>query len=213
MDYGIGRHSVTVDGVSFSYDITARGWEPWAWESITVPPGGLQLNKSITGGQGAEGLLYWTAFPYGTYTEPCAKLGEAVFDPPTRLADIANPKSLADVATSLSSAAGTELVVGSVDVSVGGLPAKYMDLRVRENLGCDPGYFHAWPPPIHGEPYAGAFWLTPGVGATISVWILDVDGTRLFIAGETHVGDGVTEQESAQIRQEIHQIVDSIEFE
>lgn len=201
-DYKIGRHSVTVEGVPFSFDIGATGWEPWAFRVVTVPPGGLHLNKSITGPQGAEGLLYWTGFPYGTYTEPCVKLWtSSVWS------------STASVVSAVSTAAGTELVTGPVDVSVGGLPAKYMELRVRENLGCDPGYFHAWPSPIHGEPYAGAFWLTPGAGATLSVWILEVDGTRLFIAGETHVGDNATDQELQQLTQEIHHIVDSIQFE
>lgn len=195
-DYRIGRHSVTVDGVPFSFDISTRHWEPW-WRG-GVPTGSLRLNKSVIDGQGAEGLVYWTAFPEGLYTELCASLLDPLVG-----------SSIADIATAVSNAAGTELVTEPMDVSVGGLPAKYVELTVREDLGCDPGYFHVFP-----AQSGGAFWLTPGVGATIHVWILDVDGTRLFIAGETqHIRDGATEQRLAGLMGEIHQIIDSIQFE
>jgi hypothetical protein len=48
--------------------------------------------------------------------------------------------------------------------------------------------------------------MTTDVGTTIRVWIVEVDGKRLFIAGETHA-DG------SELGREIQAIVDSIQFE
>ena len=49
--------------------------------------------------------------------------------------------------------------------------------------------------------------LGKGIGDTIRVWIIDADGTRVQIDGETYLGAG------PEPGQEIQQIVDSIEFE
>ncbi len=63
--------------------------------------------------------------------------------------------------------------------------------------------------------------MTTDVGDTIRVWIVEVHGTRLFIAGEVHADTGQdasdenvwTAAEKAALGQEIEQIVDSIQFE
>ena len=88
--------------------------------------------------------------------------------------------SAADLATAVSTAPGTELLTGPSSVTVGGRPAKHVALFVRENVGCDPGFFYTW-----RDVPGGAFWGTTGVGDTIRVWIVDVDDTRLFIEAET----------------------------
>ena len=77
-----------------------------------------------------------------------------------------------------------------------------MVLTVRENVGCDPGFFDTW-----RDVFGGALWPTTGVGDTIRVWIVDVEGTRLFIEAET------TEQPTSGLEQEIQQIVESIRFD
>ena len=56
-----------------------------------------------------------------------------------------------------------------------------MVLRVRETVGCDPGFFYTWQ-----DWKWGALWPETRLGDTIRVWIVDVDGTRLFIEAETH---------------------------
>ena len=98
----------------------------------------------------------------------------------------------------MSRAPGTKLVKGPSDVSVGGRPAKHVVLTVRENVGCDPGFFYTWRPQR-----LGAFWLTTGVGDTIRVWIVVVNGKRLFLAAATKAGG---------LEKEIQQIVESIRF-
>jgi hypothetical protein len=50
-------------------------------------------------------------------------------------------------------------------------------------------------------------WTGTFPGDTIRVWIVDVDGTTLFIEAGTHWNAG------RGVEQEIQQIVDSIQFE
>jgi len=85
---------------------------------------------------------------------------------------------------------------------VGGRAAKHVVLNVREDVGCDPGFFFAWQ-----QDWGGAFWAATELGDTIRVWIVDVDGTRLFIEAETN------EQAGPELEQEIQQIVESITFD
>jgi len=53
----------------------------------------------------------------------------------------------------------------------------------------------------------GALFPSTTVGDTIRVWIVHVDGTRLFLEAVT------TEQADFALEQEIEQIVESIRFE
>jgi hypothetical protein len=191
-DYSIGRHSLKVDGVSFSFVIEKPKWEPY---------GTLHLSKSLTGPQGAEAVLYWAAYPDGRDTDPCADLAKQPAD-----------ASAADLADAVATAPGTELYTGPVDVTIGGHAAKYVALTVREDVGCDPGFFYTW--------YAktgGALWTETRVGDTIMVWIVDVNGTPFFIVGETTTESSyvrpLTSTERAQLGEQMRKIVESIRFE
>ena len=106
-----------------------------------------------------------------------------------------------DLAAAVARAPGTKLVKGPSDVTLGGHPAKHVVLTVRKNVGCDPGFFYTW-----RDVYGGTLWPTTDVGDTIRVWIVAVDGTRLFIAAAT------TEEADAELKKEIKQIVESIRF-
>jgi hypothetical protein len=191
-DYTIGRHSVTVDGISFSIAIETARWEPY---------GTLLISKSLTGPQGAEAVVYWAAYPDGSEADPCE--------------DLANqPKgaAVADLADAVAGAPGTDLYTGPVDVSIGGHAAKYVALTVREDAGCDPGFFYNWKAQT-----GGAMWTETSVGDTIMVWIVDVSGTRFFIAAETAAAASdsrpLTSTERAELGEEMRQIVESIRFE
>jgi hypothetical protein len=186
------RHAVTEEGVPFSFRVPTVGWERFRSISTDKSAGGpISINKSIVGPQGAEAIIFWTSFPDGDYADPCARL----LSPPVG-------PSAADLAAAVWTAPGTELVTGPSDVTVGGRPAKHVVLTVRENVGCDPGFFYTW-----RDVFGGALWPTTEMGVTIRVWIVDVDGTRLFIEGET------TDQASLDLEQEVQQIVESISFD
>jgi hypothetical protein len=183
----IGRHSLTVEGVPLSFSVSTSTSDGW------VRYGSLYIGKSTVGPQGAEAVIFWTSFPDGVYAYPCAQL---------LLLDAPIGPSAADLAAVVSTARGTELVTGPSDVTVGGRPAKHVVLTVREDVGCDPGYFFAWQ-----QVWGGPFWASTELGDTIRVWIVDVDGTLLFIEAET------TKQAGSDLEQEIQQIVESISFD
>ncbi|MGZ8570628.1 MAG: hypothetical protein ACXWW5_00200 [Actinomycetota bacterium] len=179
----------SADGVPFSFSVPTYGWERF---------GSISINKSETGSQGAEAIIYWSSFPDGDYVDyyghdarPCANL----LSPQVG-------RSGADLAAAVATAPGTELVTGPSNVTVGGFPAKHVVLVVRRNVGCDPGFFYRWRGVI-----GGALWTTTPVSATMRVWIVDVDGTRLFIGAATSF------EASSGLDEEIEQIVGSIRFD
>jgi hypothetical protein len=178
----IGRQALTVDGVPFSFSVPTRGWARF---------GRISINKSTVGSQGAEAIIFWTSFPDGPHADPCTQA-------------LSNPigPSAADLAAAVSTAPGTELLTGPSDLTVGGRPAKHVVLAVREDIGCDPGFFYTWQ-----DVEAGPLWTMTGVGDTIRVWIVDVDGTRLFIEAVT------TTRAGSHLEREIRQIVGSIRFD
>jgi hypothetical protein len=175
------RYSRTVEGVPFSFSVPTYGWEPF---------GSLLVSKSSVGPQDAEAVIFWTGFPDGTYADPCGLLS----GPPAG--------SAADLAAAVATAPGTELVTGPSDVVVGGRAAKHVVLTVRKDVGCDPGFFYNWKAQT-----GGAMWVGTGLGDTIWVWIVDVDGKLLFIEGETNKNAG------PELEHEIQQIVESIRFD
>jgi hypothetical protein len=163
---------------------TGGSWETgdW-WERF----GSTSINKYISGGQDAEAIIFWKTLPSDENADPCVTLPGA---------------SAADSAAAVASAPGTELVAGPSDVTVGGRAAKHVVVRVREDVGCDPGFFFTWTPPD-----GGAFWLDTLPGDTIRVWIVDVDGTHFVIEAETRPNAG------PEVEQEIQEFIESIRFE
>jgi hypothetical protein len=183
----IGRHALTVNGVPFSFSLPALAYYDRGWARYRS----IYVSKDTVGSQGAEGAIYWTAFPDGAATDPCASLLPLPLD-----------ASAADLAAAVSTASGTELVTGPTDATVGGRPAKHVVVRVREDLGCDPGFLFTWDAAL-----GGPAWWTTNAGDTIRAWIVDVDGKLFVIVGES------TTDASARLEQEIQDIVDSIQFE
>lgn len=187
----VGRQTVIEKGVRFSFRVSTNNWGSFPSISTDKSPGGpISLNKSVAGSQGAEAIIYWTSFPDGDYADPC-----------TRLLGRAVGSSAADLAAAVSTARGTKLLKGPSDVTLRGHPAKHMVLTVRKNVGCDPGFFYSWK-----DVLGGALWPTTRTGDTIRVWIVAVDGTRLFIVAATN------EQANLRLKREVKQIVESIRF-
>jgi hypothetical protein len=191
-----GEHSVNVDGVPLSFSVTTSGWESMA---------PFYMAKDTYGSQGAEAIVLWTTLPdvlpagaafHGDYVMCRDLLGGS----PGR-------SSLADVAERASTVAGTDLVDGPSDVTVGGRAAQHVTFFVTYSIlkteaVCSPGYFLSW-----DDPEGGAMWGNMMPGDTVRVWIVDVDGTLLFIEAATHWNA------DPDIDQEIQQIIDSIVFD
>jgi hypothetical protein len=188
------RPVLTEAGVRFSFRV------PRSWGTIPTkksPGGPISLNKSSEGPQDAEAIIYWTSFPNGDHADPCAReLAPSI------------GRSAASLAAAVSTAPGTKLVKGPLNVSVGGYAAKYVVLTVRENVGCDPGFFYTW-----REVFGGAFWRTMGVGDTIRVWIVPVAGTRFYKRTRLFIAAATREDANAMLKREVEQIVGSFRFE
>ena len=174
------RGTATVENVSFSFRVPTSGWEVH----------GTYISKSTVGPQGAEAMVYWTSIADGPLIRSCGQWWSSPVG------------SLADYAVSASSMRGIELVTGPSDVTIGGRAAQRVVFTVREEVGCNPGFFYTWK---EGNP-GGAFWTETQVDDTIRVWLVDVFGERVFIEGDTHKNAG------SRLNQEIQQIVSSIRF-
>jgi hypothetical protein len=185
------RQSRTVDGVTFSF-AAHRTWTDGP--IVELPDGELRsgrllISKSIAGPQGAEAVIFWTGIADGGPARPCGQWwGSPV-------------GSLNDYAVALGTTPGVELVEGPAQVTVGGLPARHVVVTVRDDVGCDPGFFYRW----RAECW-GPCWIRSNVGDTIRVWLVDVDGTRLFFAAETST------QADDRLVEEIQRIIGSIRF-
>lgn len=175
------RRELTVGRVPLSFRVPTPGWEAF---------GDISINKSIVGPQGAEAIIYWTTIP-GDYANPCVDvLGMPV------------PRSVRALAAEVATAPGTELLAGPSNVLVGGRRGKHVELHVDQDLGCDPGYFFIW-----HDMEAGALWPATEVGHRISVWVVDVGQTPVFIAAVT------SEEATEGLQQQIGVIIRSIRFE
>ena len=175
------RFSRTVGEVRFSITLRTVGWEEF---------GRISINKSTVGPQNAEAIIFWASFPEGGRAALC-----------TKVLNLPADRSVADLATAVANAPGTGLVTGPLDVDLDGRAAKQVVLTVRQEVGCEPGFFYGW------EDFeGGALWSATEVGATIRVWIVDVGSTRLFIEAETNT------DADPQLEREVVRIVESIRF-
>ena len=165
----IGRHSLTVDGVSFSFGVPATMADGWAIF------GNVSINKSVHGPQGAEGIIYWTRFPDGARADPCPNLLNPSVGP-----------SAADLAAIVATAPGTAPCHGARGCRRGRAAREVRHRHCSRRPWVRSGLL------LHlaGREPRGPLWMTTDVGDTISVWIVEVRGTRLFIAGETHEDAG-----------------------
>jgi len=212
-----GRISRNVGDTKFSLLVPRTsswesGWENGPIDQIGTPNpalGGapfrvrsLLISKSVVYGQGAEAVIFWTAFPDGGEATPCTKL----------LGPSAG-RSPAVLATAMAMAPGTKVLMRPTRVTVGGRPATQVVLRVRKDLGCDQGFFFAWRPSAPDGDCRGACWLETGAGDTIRVWIVDVDGELLVIEAATKDALIADVRGSKEVAQEIAKIIESIRFD
>lgn len=179
-DLAIGRHSLTLAGVPFSIAIPASGW---------VSNGDFAIDKGVFPSTRDGGFILWNSAPDAIFTDPCGQ--------------VQGPRigtSLAAHAEAAASVPGT-VATGPTDVTVGGYPAKLVVVEIPAVAKCSAEGFYLW----WDEQLTGRY--ATELGSTIRVWIIDVDGTLIWIDGET-AADAPPE-----VGQEIQQIIDSIQFE
>lgn len=178
----VGRHSMIRSGKSFSLEMPA-GWS--AHDGFRI---------YTQAGQAA--FIFWTdGTPTNVYADPCTK---EPLDPPAG-------DTPAELAAAISSIPGTDLVSGPSDVTIGGHPAQLVTIQVREDVDCLANEFFLWYRDPEG-PVDGGRW-PDALGDTINAWIIDVDGTIVWIDGSWGVNT------TPALHEEMLQIVDSIQFE
>lgn len=188
-DYSVGRHWVTLSGVALSFCAPSGGWEPYA---------DFHLSKSESGPQGAEAIVYVAPLPIDELGD-----GDGFARLCGRLPLWPLGKGAADVASDIAAIAGIEVTNPASQASIGGRPAWQVSFIVREDVGCDPGFLHAWLP----KP-GGAMWDATESGDIIHAWVVELRGGRLvLIAGELHA------TASEHLELQVLQIVGSVRFE
>jgi hypothetical protein len=175
-----GRHSMILSGKSLSVDM------PSGWTS--------HLGFRIYTQSGQAAFIFWTPAPSNVYADPCTK---EPLDPPAG-------DTPAELVAAISSIPGTELVGGPSDLTIDGHPAKLVSIRIPDDIDCEPRAFFLWYRQEEGP--ADGRW-PDALGDTVNVWIIDVDGTIVWIDGSTSVNA------TPALQAEMRQIVESIQFE
>ena len=184
-ELAIGPHSMVREGVPFSMSVVAPGW---------VSQQGFEFVNGPVGAPDGASFIFWGDTPDNVYGDPCAH---------TPLAPAAGP-GIANLASAVSRIPGTQLVSGPSDVTVGGRLAKRIVIAIPEDIDCSAASFKLWYDDGMGP--ASGRWPTV-LPSTMSIWIIDVDGTLVWIDGETY------KNTSPALEREMQQMIDSIEFE
>ena len=178
----VGRHGVTLEGVHFTLAIANPGW---------VSNGLFGFDKGpITPTGGA--FILWEHDADGIFADPCKEIEAPKVGP-----------SAAEIAAAIASVPGTELVSGPTALTIGGKPAQEVIIRIPDVIPCPPNEFYLWYD--DSLPDNARYATEPGF--TIRVWIIEVDGKRVQLDGETYKGA------APAAGAELEAIVKSIKFE
>lgn len=180
-----GTHGVVLDGIPLSFSIPGPGW--------TSQEG--SIGKGEYGQPEYVGIDMWPSAPDNVYADPCA---HTPLDPPPAA-------SAVDLAAAAAAVPATQVVTGPSPVTVGGRPAQHVVLTIREDIDCEPHDAYLWYDESSGGAAGGWRW-AEGLGATYRIWIIDVDGTLVWIDAYTFKGA------EPELDQQIQQIIDSIKF-
>ena len=186
----VGTYAFSQNGVDFTLDISQPDWVS---NGVQIAPDGINLNKGTGVSKDSAWMLFWSID--GVYADPCGHKPAPPVSP-----------SAADLAAGVASLPGAKLVSGPTDVTVGGHPAKAVAITIPKDIGCAPETFDLW----YDSTPCGASspcnrWASY-IGETNRVWIVEVDGTYVWIEAETYEGAG------PEITNEIQGMIDSIQF-
>ena len=176
----IGRHSMILNDVPLSIAVSTSGW---------TSNGSWGIDKGEITPTGASFFMWPDGVPQGVYSDACGHV-EA---PPAG-------SSIAELANAVATMPGLDLVSGPADVTIDGRAAKLVVVTVPEDAACSPNDFWLW---YRSDNYR---WAT-ALGQTVRVWIIDADGTTLWIDGDTYKGA------PPEVGAEVEEMVNSIKFE
>jgi hypothetical protein len=176
----LGRHLWTLGGVPLTFEITEPGWSADGEVFLGV---GKELEPD------AISFVFWPQDPDFVYLDSCGEKAAPPVGP-----------TAADMANAIAAMSQLELVSGPTSMTLDGKPAQYVVVHVPDKLACDPEHFYLW-----GN--SGVSRYTSAAGSTFRIWIIDVDGKRIQIDGESFAGAGPA------IGDKLEALVQSIRFE
>jgi hypothetical protein len=170
----VGRNNLVLGDVRLSIDVPG-GWRKTEFEGMIhySPP--------------SNGHWPWIGFlwPFDSVADdPCAASATPV------------GPSVDDFANGLTTIPGTDATEPS-DTTIGGIPARFVELTIHDDIGCSPNTFFLYGP--------DSAWPN-SVDSTIRVWVFELDGTRYVIHSDQVGGD-------PEVGDMIVNVVESIEFE
>ena len=180
-----GTYAAVRDGVPLSFSV------PSGWTSL-----GDEIITGEYGGPDFVGIDFWRSAPDNVYADPCA---HTPLSPPPSA-------SAAGLAAAAATVPVTDVVRGPTSINVGGRPAQQLVLAIREDIDCEPHDAWLWYDESTGGATGGWRW-AEGLGAEYRIWIIDVDGTLVWIDAYTF------KNADAGLAQDIQEIIDSIVFE
>jgi len=191
-----GSYAVAQGGVQWTFTLTTDEWFSQAGDSamLTIGP---RWGASTNGGMISFSVEELNA-RHGAYPDPCNH------DEPGPLAGKTVP-----ALASMLAATPNMTVTGPTNVTVGGRSATYLELATIDPLPCAPNGFwlgYGGDPGGCGRPEGCMRWVTAD-GTTEYIWLLDVNGKRMWIDAETYAG-GTPERVA-----EIHATINSIKFQ
>jgi hypothetical protein len=163
--------------------------------TIEVPDGYSSVGSAAVLKDGFTQTSVSTLAISDVYAHPCRWQGGALVDP-------SKISSTDGVVAALASQQGLR-VSARTDVTVDGHAATYLERRVPNGTDvsdCDLGEFH-----VYSSPDWGDRWLANG--QLQRLWIVDVDGVPLVIDASVLPGT------SSEVREELQQIVESIQID
>jgi len=176
----LGRHPWRLGDVPLTFEINEPGWST---DGEVFVAKGKDLDPD------GISLLFWPVDPDFVYLDSCGEKAAPPVGP-----------TAADMAVAIAGMSQLEPVSGPTSVTIDGNPAQRVVVRVPDAIPCDPNKFWLW-----GDSTVSRY--ATGPGSTFSVWIIDVDGKRVQIDGESFAGAG------PEIGDVLQAMVESITFE
>jgi hypothetical protein len=189
-DLAIGRHAFSQNGVSFSLEVPTVGWSSGG---IHAAPDGGNLTKG--GGTPQKiWMLLWSID--GVYPDPCGQVPAPPVSP-----------SAADLAAAVAGIPGFDLIAGPEDVTLSGHQAKHVTIQLRDDIACSPGEFYMWYDDVRCDNDDPCQRWATALGQTNDVWIVETQGTHVWIEVETR------DTATPETLREVQQVIGSIQFE
>jgi hypothetical protein len=179
----IGRHDLNLEGIHMTFEIATPGW---------ISNGDFGFDSGTEQTPTGRGFIVWQDDADGIFSDPCNQVKAPKAGP-----------TAGDMAAAIASHPGAEVVAAPTAMTIDGRPAQKVVVRFPDPLPCPPDQYYLW----YDDTIADLARYVTAPGSTIRVWIIEVDGKRVQLDGETYAGaDGA-------IGEELDAIVESIRFD